>query len=421
MNGRKLLDDCFLHDTQRMRHDDVLALLAKRLRQTVGNETVMLNDAIGRTCDQDTASAIAVPRSDNAAVDGYAFAHHDYHLQDGKLRIAGTTSAGMPAQTLEGSTAGRIYTGAIMPKGADSVAMQEDCKRDGDFVQIPAGIKLGANCRLRGEDVQQGTFIAKAGHVLGPAHIAAFASVGMASLTVRKKLRVGILSTGDEIVQPGTRAEPHQVYDANRPMLAALLANPSVDVTDLGHLPDNLEVLSKAAAAAASSLDMIITTGGASRGGEDHMLDVLDRLGKCHVWQIAVKPGRPMMFGQIGDCVLLGLPGNPVAAFVCTLLYVRPTMALLMGIAHRQPRAFMLPAGFAVPNKKKDRREFARAWRDENGVAQKFTRDGSGLISGLVAAGGLIDLPEETSSVAKGDLVRFIPLSEFDIAHKDQP
>ncbi|MEL6203539.1 MAG: gephyrin-like molybdotransferase Glp [Pseudomonadota bacterium] len=421
MSARKLLDDCFLNDKQRMRHDEVLQLLADRLSQVVGIEPVALFDAAGRICAEDIHSARAIPQGDNAAVDGYAFAHSDYVILAGRFNASGTTSAGTPPSPLAPKTAREIYTGALMPEGADTVAMQEDCRLVGQMVHIPAGLQRGANCRLKGEDVQPGTRIISAGHVITPAHIAALASIGLEQVNVRAKLRVGVLSTGNEIVQPGSATATHQVYDANRPMLRSLLAVPSVEAIDLGHLPDDLEKLKTVLKTASEKLDMIVATGGASRGGEDHMLDALDHLGKRHLWQIAIKPGRPMMLGQIDNCILLGLPGNPVAAHVCSLLYVRPAMARLMGVDQRPPRPFMLPAAFQITKKKKDRREFARGWRDNKGFAQKFSRDGSGLISGLVASGGLIELPEDISSVAKGDLVRFIPLSEFDIAHKDQP
>ncbi|MEO0542778.1 MAG: gephyrin-like molybdotransferase Glp [Pseudomonadota bacterium] len=421
MSARKLLDDCFLHDKQRMRHEDVLVLLGDRLAQTVGEETVPLTQALQRVCAEDVTSPIAVPQSDNAAVDGFAFSHRDYIANDGQMPFDGTTSAGTKALPLSPGTARQIFTGAVMPEGADTLVMMEDCEMDGEFVQVPNGMKLGANRRSKGEDVPEGSTVLRSGHVISAAHIAALASIGLAKVNVRQKLRVGILSTGDEIVQPGASVQSHQVYDANRPMLASLLAMPAIEIVDIGHLPDDPLALSETIKSASQRLNLIISTGGASRGGEDHMLDVLDTLGKRHIWQIAIKPGRPMMFGQVGDCVLLGLPGNPVAAFVCCLLYVRPTMARLMGVEHRAPRPIMLPAGFSVPKKKVDRREFARAWRDEEGRAQKFARDGSGLISGLVAASGLIDLPEEISSVAMDELVRFIPFSEFEIAHKDQP
>ncbi|MEN0001649.1 MAG: gephyrin-like molybdotransferase Glp [Pseudomonadota bacterium] len=421
MIKRQLRDDCFVHDRDRMRHDEVLSLLAERLVQTVGAETIALGMAAGRIIDQDIMAPITVPQSDNAAVDGYAFAHTDYLAADGQLTLGETASAGRQRIDLAAGQAVRIFTGAVMPNGADSVAMQEDCRVEGPNVKIPAGLKRGANCRLAGEDVKTGERLIPQGHILSPAHIAALASVGIDQVPVRARLRVGILSTGDEIVQPGATAAPHQVFDANRPMLSALLQDAKINLVDLGHLGDDREKLQQTIEAAAANLDLIITSGGASRGGEDHMLDILDQLGNRHLWQIAVKPGRPIMFGQIGDCVLIGLPGNPVAAFVCTLAYVRPTMAHLMGTRPRRPRPLLLPAAFAIEKKKPDRREFARGWRNKDGSVDKFARDGSGLIAGLTAAGGLIELPEATTSVAKGDLVRFIPFDEFAIAHEDQP
>ena len=241
----------------------------------------------------------------------------------------------------------------------------------------------------------------------------------MADVAVHAPLRVAVLSTGDELRAPAATIAPGEVFDSNRAMLKALAATLPVRVTDLGILPDDAGVIERTIAAAAATHDVLLTTGGASRGEEDHIVATIDRLGTRHLWQIAVKPGRPMSFGQIADCVFLGLPGNPVAAFVCFLLYVRPALTVLGGGRHAEPTRFPVPAGFTVAKKKPDRREFWRGWLepgpDGRPVARKFARDGSGLISGLRHATGLIEATEEVTGVAEGDLVSFLPFSGFGI------
>jgi molybdopterin molybdotransferase len=230
------------------------------------------------------------------------------------------------------------------------------------------------------------------------------------------RLKVAIVSTGDEVVRPGTAFAEGLVYDANAPMLTALVASAGALATDLGVLPDNPEEVKHRLAEAARDFDAVILSGGASRGEEDHVVAALDALGKRHLWQLAIKPGRPMSFGQIGDCVVLGLPGNPVAVFVCFLLYVWPLLRRMGGADWPEPRRYRLPALFAFPGRKAGRRELWRGILKEtpHGLAvDKFPRDGSGLISGLRAADGLIDIPEDAADVQPGDLVAFIPFSEF--------
>ena len=259
------------------------------------------------------------------------------------------------------------------------------------------------------------------GQLLRPQDIAALASIGIAQVPVFQRLRVAIVSTGDEIVDPGTVAdlEEGQVFDSNRHMLAALCDHLPLQVTDLGILEDDEAAIEAALSDAAGGHDVILTTGGASRGEEDHIVNAIDRLGKRHLWQIAIKPGRPMSFGQIGACVFLGLPGNPVAAFVCFLLYCHAAMRLLGGGIHHEPLRFEVPAGFEIKSKKPDRREFLRGWLETDQgtgtVVRKFQRDGSGLISGLRSADGLIELDEDVRAVRPGDMVRYIPLSQFGI------
>ncbi|WP_306025851.1 molybdopterin molybdotransferase MoeA [Oceaniradius stylonematis] len=419
--GRQtLIDDCFVNDGQRMRHDDVLSLLANRLEPVTGTTTVSVVGAQGRIVAVPVTAPGPVPRSDNAAVDGYAFAHAAYLKGPDRLPVAGRIAAGATATgPVPPGRCVRIFTGAPMPAGTDTVAMQEDCTvlQDG-AIAVPAGLKAGANRRRAGEDFMPGDPVVRDGQTLRPQDLAALAATGHGTVSVRKRLRIAILSTGDEIVPAGAEAGAAQVHDANRPMLLALAGQAATTVTDLGHVGDDADALRETLATAAADHDLIITSGGASLGDEDHMLAVLDELGKRHLWQIAIKPGRPMMFGQIGDTVVLGLPGNPVAVLVCFLLYARAVIGHLAGASVTPPVAYTLPAAFAIDRKKTGRREFLRGWTEadpETGVlnAHKFPRDGSGLVSGLQAAYGLIDLPEHVDAVALGDPVRFIPFAEM--------
>ena len=422
---RKLIDDCFVADKPRLRHAEAIAILRSRIGPVAEPELVGLSEAAGRILAEAAAAPLPVPAHTNAAVDGYSFAAADYDRERGcELPVAGRAAAGHALGSAPGRGAAvRIFTGAVMPTGHDTVVMQEDAtvRTFGKHavVTVPAGLKTGANVRKAGEDVAAGETVLAAGAVLRPQDLAALASIGMAEVRCFKRVRVGIVSTGDEVVRVGGALEQGQVYDANAPMLSALVADTGAVASDLGVLPDNLAQVKQRLAEVAKQYDVIITTGGASRGEEDHLVAALDALGKRHMWQLAIKPGRPMSFGQIGDCVVLGLPGNPVAVLVCFLLYAWPMLRRLGGAEWREPRRYKLPAMFAFPNRKTGRREFWRGSLTETprGLAvDKFARDGSGLISGLRAADGLIDIPEDVTEVRPGDLVAFIPFSEFGIA-----
>ena len=282
---------------------------------------------------------------------------------------------------------------------------------------IPEGLKLGANCRLAGEDVSEGEIIAEAGQKLRPQDIAAIASTGTNEISVYKPIEIAILSSGNEILRPGEPFENGKVYDSNFFMLQNLLSSIGCNITDLGVIPDDPETISNLLSSTAKTHDVIISTGGASKGEEDHFIDTLEKIGKRHMWQLAVKPGRPVCFGQIEDTLCFTLPGNPVAAFVCFLLYVRPSLLTLGGANWREPSRYYMPVGFTIRSKP-DRREFLRGYtvtKDQTTMVQKFDRDGSGLISGLRASSGLIEIPEDQTEINKSDLVAFIPYSEFSI------
>ena len=422
MAERRLIDDCFLTDRDRLRHDEALAILRERIRPVVEAERLALSDAAGRILAETVTSPRPVPGADNAAVDGYAFAHADYAATGGYFPVAARIAAGHPSPVPHmPGTAVRIFTGGVIPAGADTVAMQEDCEphiqKGHAFVAIPPGLKPGANRRKAGEDLAAGDAAAQAGMRLRPQEVAAIASTGRDTVAVYRRLRVALASTGDEVVRPGTPLNEGQVYDSNHFLLSALLRTADCQLTDAGVLGDEAESVLDALRRITAGHDLVISTGGASRGEEDHLVTALDALGTRHLWQLAVKPGRPMGFGQIGGCPVLALPGNPVAAFVCFLLYVRPMLTVMGGGTWPEPQRFQVAAGFEIASRKQGRREFLRGrlavGRDGGSIAKKFPRDGSGLITSLREADGLIEIAEDVATVRLGDPVTFMPFSGF--------
>lgn len=421
--SRKLLDDCFLHDKDRLRHHQVLSLLKEKTAAVTDSEEVSLASAVGRVVAEPIKAPRHVPFTDNAAVDGYAFKHADYTELGGWFSVADRIAAGHPRIALmPPKTAARIFTGAVMPDGLDTIAMQEDCEphvQDGaPFVAIPPGLKKGANCRRAGEDVLEGTTILMPGDRLTPQDVGATASLGLGSLKVHRQLRVALISSGDELLQPGAgNFQAGHVFDSNGVMLQGLLRSLPVKINSVGILADDAKRVAQTLSECAQDYDLVLSTGGASRGEEDHVITALDQLGTRHLWQLAIKPGRPMSMGQIGDCVFVGLPGNPVAAFVCFLLYVYPLILRLGGGEWFEPQRFPVPAAFALQNKKPDRREFLRGILASNEAGhlqvQRFGRDGSGLITSLRDADGLIEIDEAVTTLEQGGLVNFLPFSQW--------
>lgn len=366
-SSRHLLNDCFQHDREQLTYAEALALLRARISSIAKPEKAPLSECLGRILAEPIVSSRPIPAHDNSAVDGYAFAFDDYDRAHGAaLPVVGRAAAGRPfaGSTTRGGAV-RIFTGAMMPAGGDTVAMQEDVAVMGEGGElrafIPPGLERGANRRLAGEDVKAGQTLLEAGARLRPQDIAAIAATGRGEVSCHSRLRVAIFSTGDEIIRPGEAFMPGLVFDANGPMLQALAGLVNAQVLDLGVLPDDANVVRERLVEAAASVDVLITSGGVSKGEEDHVGDVLRELGSLYMWRLAVKPGRPMSFGQIGDCVFMGLPGNPVASFVCFMLYVRPVLLALSGGRWREPRRFPVKAAFSL-KRKAGRREFLRGW-----------------------------------------------------------
>ena len=410
-----------------MRHAEAIGLLRTRIAPIAAIGTVKLEASFGRILARPVAAPHPVPAHTNSAVDGYAFAHASYDRSGGTtFEISGRAAAGHTlAEAPPPGTAVRIFTGATIPPGLDTVSMQEDCRTQEAVggqpacVTIPGGLKPGANVRRAGEDVALGETIFTTGHVVRPQDLAALASVGLGEVDCFERLRVAIVSTGDELIRPGEASlVPGQVYDANAPMLTALAALAGCTAQDLGIWPDDAGEVRARLAKAAGEFDIILTSGGASIGEEDHLGAAIDALGSRHFWRLAIKPGRPMMFGQIGGSVVLGLPGNPVAVFVCFLMYAWPLLRRLSGAPWPEPRRLPMKAAFDFPDRKVGRREFWRGMLVEtpDGLAvDKFQRDGSGLISGLRMADGLIDIPENVAEVKRGETLAYLPFSEFGI------
>ena len=417
----QLSDDCFASGSPRMTAAEALATLDRTIVPVVGAETVALDDAAGRILAEDVTSTIDVPRHDNAAVDGYAVFFDDLDPDaPTRLPVGGRAAAGHPLERpAKPGEAIRIFTGAPMPDGPDTVMMQEDCERSGETVTIAPGIKRGSNRRLAGEDIRADTIVLSRGTRLQPQAIGLAASVGRTALEVHCRLRAAIFSTGDEVCEPGKPLPEGAIYDSNRYTVKAALRQLGCEITDLGILPDRDADIAEALGQAADTHDVLLTTGGMSVGEEDHIRGVIERLGRLHFWMLAIKPGRPVALGQIdaksGATPIIGLPGNPVAVMVTFLVIARPLLLRLAGAADVAPHHYRVRADFDY-RKKKDRREFIRArlrpGSDGIAVADKHGASGAGVLSSLVGADGLVELPENMTHLERGSLVDFLPFSE---------
>jgi molybdopterin molybdotransferase len=397
--------------------DEALALLRERVRPVAGIEPVPLHAADGRVLAADLAATIDLPAQDNAAVDGYAFAAADLAAAgETVLRVAGRAAAGHPLdRPLARGEAARVFTGAVLPEGADTVVMQEDAAVDHGSLRVPPGLKAGANRRRAGEDVRAGQVVLAAGRRLRPPDLGLAAALGHASLPVRRRLRVALFSTGDELLEPGGAPAPGHAFDANRYLLHPLLAGLGCAVDDLGILADRAMLVREALAGAAATHDLLLTSGGMSTGEEDHVRAAVEALGRLHFWRLAIKPGRPLALGQVGATPFLGLPGNPVAAMVSFLRFARPLILLLSGADEPGPAFYRVPAGFAY-SKKGRRREWVRvrlrAGPGGVAVAEKFPRQGSGILTSMVQSDGLVELAEEITEVTPGMMVDYLPFRE---------
>lgn len=413
----QLAEDCFAFGGPLMPIADALDILNRQIAAIPAQEEVPLGAALGRFLACDLTAPRDVPPHDNAAVDGYAFAFDDLRAEgETVLPVGGRAAAGHPlGRAARRGEAIRIFTGAAMPEGVDTVMMQEDCIVEDGKVRLRPGIKRGANRRRAGEDVRAGEIVVAAGRRLRPQEIGLAASLGHRALPVFRRLRVAVVSTGDEIRDPGTPLPEGAIYDANRYAIGALLQGIGCEVSDLGILPDQRATIRDALANAAASHDLVVTSGSMSTGEEDHMKAAVEALGRLHFWRLAIKPGRPVALGQIGRVPFVGLPGNPVAVMVTFMTIARPLILRLAGAAEMAPRTYPVRAGFAW-SKKAGRREYLRARLEADGaggwVAQKFPRDGAGILSSMTASEGFVILPEELTRLETGSAAEFLPFRE---------
>lgn len=389
--------------------DDALARLLAAARRVKGVDRVPLREATGRVLAEAVVSTIDVPPLDNSSMDGYAVRCADVAAVGARLPVAQRIPAGSVGHTLAPGTAARIFTGAPVPPGADAVVMQERCRHEGDDVLVDHLPKPGEHIRRKAEDIAAGTAVLAAGTRLTPQAIGLAASVGAAQLAVFRPLSVGLLSTGDELTAPGEPLPPGGIYNSNRAMLCALLEKLGCKVEDLGNVADTLDATRRALRKAGALHDLVLTSGGVSVGEEDHVKPAVEAEGELALWKIAIKPGKPLAFGKVGSADFIGLPGNPVSAFVTFLLFVRPFILKCQGATAALPRAMPLTANFAWP-KAGSRREFLRARIGDDGGVELFANQGSGVLTSTVWADGLVDNPPGCT-VQPGDSVRFLPFA----------
>ncbi|TAK52462.1 MAG: molybdopterin molybdenumtransferase MoeA [Betaproteobacteria bacterium] len=374
-------------------------------------EQVPALEATGRVLAQAQVSALDVPPMDNSAMDGYALRRADVPAPGARLRVAQRIAAGSVGLPLEPGTAARIFTGAPVPRGADAVVMQEYCATDGDHVVVKKLPQPGEWVRLTGSDIRAGSRILDAGIRLRPQDTGLAASVGIQTLPVRRRVRLALFFTGDELVMPGEPLAPGRIYNSNRFTLRGLAQVYGCEVRDYGIVPDRLDATREVLRRAAAENDVIVTSGGVSVGEEDHVRPAVEAEGALLMWKIAMKPGRPLAFGKVGAAAFIGLPGNPVSSFITFLVFVRPFLLRTQGVAEVAPRALGLRSDFDWPQPDA-RREFLRVRRNPAGGLDLYPTQDSAVLTSTAWADGLADNPPN-HAIRKGDTVRFLPFSEL--------
>lgn len=409
----QLSDDCFAFGGPMMSVDEAVGIIASRVKAVGEAEAVPLLEADGRILARDVAAPLPLPPFTNSAVDGYAVPRGELPRdREQSFPVSGRVQAGASAEPVRPGHAARIFTGAPMPDGTDTVFMQEDVRIDETGrVVLPAGLKAGANVRPLGEDIPFGHVALSAGQRMRPQDVALAAAFGLTSLDVVRRLRVAVFSTGDELASPGTARGAAQLFDSNRFMLMAMLRRLGCEISDLGILRDERVSLTGALKQAAGRYDLILTTGGVSTGEEDHVKAGIEGAGTLVLWRMAIKPGRPVAMGVIDGTPLIGLPGNPVASFVTFVHVVRPTVLALSGAKPEPLMPMQVKAAFTY-KKKSGRREYVRVTlrkaTDGSLEAIKFPREGAGLLSSLVETDGLAELGESIVEVKPGNGVGFL-------------
>lgn len=413
------VNDCYSPAQQLQTAETVWQRMQALASTQVKSQTLPLEQCMNRRLAEALTTPYDSPRFDNAAVDGYAFNCNDLIQQpDATLPLMATeaNAGGSEKLSLKQGYCMRVLTGAQMPKGANTVVMQEDVHLTNDSVTFPSHYKAHSNWRPQGEDVKAGEVIINQGQLIRPQDIGLAAAVGQAQLRVYNKVRVALFSTGNEVYELGQELPEDGIYDVNRYLLKALLTSLHCEVTDLGILADDFSTIRTALDSASQDHQLIITSGGASTGSHDHIANVLKDLGEVHAWRLAIKPGRPLAFGQLGPALFLGLPGNPVAANVCTLMFGQPLIRALSGGGWHRPKSYPQKLGFDV-NKKVGRREWLRVFQEQqpNGdyVLQRSASHGSGILTSMTRADGLVEVDEASGNLPAGSLVDFIPFTSF--------
>ncbi|MGF1477313.1 MAG: gephyrin-like molybdotransferase Glp [Geminicoccaceae bacterium] len=421
MNNSAPVDDCFAFGNRPISVTEALTHLRERSKPIVNVERCGLADAQGRFLSGPVVAPEAFPPFTNVAVDGFAFRARD--LTGERMTrlslVKAKAAAGHPYPArLQPGEAVEVRTGALLPEGADTVVFAEASRLEGETVLVPSSARPGANCRPAGEDIKAGQTLFGSGHRLRAQDVGLLAEVCVSDIPVFRRLRVALASTGDELVAPGEERGPGQISDVNRLILMPLIRGLGMEVSDLGILRDDRTAVRKTLFGAAESHDAIVTSGGASASSEDHVARAIREAGELAFWRIAMKPGRPLAFGQLGQSQIYGLPGNPVAAMVCFLRFARPSLIALAGGGWSEPDRFPLPAAFAFESKP-DRTELLRATvrREADGSASAvwIAKQGSGMLSSMTDATGLIEIDAATTRVMPGDRVDFLPFSAFGI------
>ena len=418
MNNQAVNCDSPVFNQSLLSADEALEFLLDASTATEKKESVSLDNSLSRILASDIHSTINVPGFDNSAMDGYAIALNDNQLLQKNLSfdIVDRIPAGSTGNELSKGCAARIFTGAPIPKGANTVIMQEECEvsEDGTQITITRAIKLNENIRPTGNDILENDVILSSGKQIQPQDISLASSVGVGELTVYKKIKVGVFFTGDELVEPGIPLSSGQIYNSNRYALVALLEQVGCEVINLGNIEDKFSATCDALESLESQCDLIMTTGGVSVGEEDHVKPAVESLGELNLWKIRMKPGKPLAYGKVKQTPFIGLPGNPVSSFVTFCIFSLPFIKKMQGNNNYQSKIIKVKANFEC-KRAKPRREYARARIDHSEstpVANLYPKQGSDVMSSIVWADGLVEIPEN-KTVELGELLNYYPLSEL--------
>ena len=418
MNSQSTNSSSAMYSDSLMSADDALSFLIDSASVTAMTEAVSLDDSLGRILASDIHSTINVPGFDNSAMDGYTIALNDTQVAQENLsfNVVDRIAAGSTGNDLKIGNAARIFTGAPIPNGANTVVMQEECTLSEDKSQITVkrAINLNENIRPTGNDILKDNVILSSGRQIKPQDISLAASVGVGELVVFKKIKVGVFFTGDELVEPGILLKPGKIYNSNRYALVALLKQVGCDVINLGNIEDKLDATCEALEALESQCDLIMTTGGVSVGEEDHVKPAVEKLGELNLWKIRMKPGKPLAYGKVKQTPFIGLPGNPVSSFVTFCIFSLPFIKKMQGNSNYESKILKVKTNFDC-KRAKPRREYARVRIDhstETPLANLFPKQGSDVMSSVVWADGIIEIPENTT-FETGTILNYYSMSEL--------